>query len=191
MTENILGTHISARRTSEEAENLLRAVGAGDTRALETLYDAYLSLVFGIASRMVGPSTEAIEAVVGATFVAAWKAAPSYRGGHVGAWLGGIARNVASEALGNGGNRGYEPLAVDGLENAADPFLGKLDGTAIRAALASLPPDERMLLELGFFQRLGLVRMAEKAGVPAHTVKARIRSGLTRFRAVLKESRSA
>jgi RNA polymerase sigma-70 factor (ECF subfamily) len=189
--KKLLGAPVSTRRTSEEAENLLRAVGAGDTRALETLYDAYLPLVFGIASRMIGPSDRSIEAAVGATFVAAWHAAPAYREGHVGAWLGRITRNVASRALGRETSLSYEPLAASELDESVEPFLGKLDGTAIRAALATLPPSERMLLEMGFFERLGLVRMGEEAGVPAGSVKSLIRSGLTKFRAVLQDPLSA
>ena len=56
------------------------------------------------------------------------------------------------------------------------------EATAVRAAIASLPPDQKRALELAFFSGLTQQEIAEKLSEPLGTVKARIRRGLLKLR---------
>jgi RNA polymerase sigma-70 factor (ECF subfamily) len=193
-SNDILGTSAArpgggaiAQRLNDEAVKVIQSIAVGDTRALETLYDAYHPLVYGIARRILGDN-EAAEAVVQSTFLAAWHLAPLFRSGHVGAWLARISRDASMAALARRDDTGHEAVDLEAaLEGAGnEPYLGQLDGSMIRAALGALPPAERMVLELGFFERLGLIQLADKTGVAPGVVKSRIRSGLTRLRLTLR-----
>jgi RNA polymerase sigma-70 factor (ECF subfamily) len=56
------------------------------------------------------------------------------------------------------------------------------EATAVRAAVATLPADQKRALELAFFSGLTQQQIAEKLSEPLGTVKARIRRGLIKLR---------
>ena len=57
----------------------------------------------------------------------------------------------------------------------------------VRAALASLPRDQRMAVETAFFAGLSHSEVAVALGEPLGTVKSRIRLGLSSLRRTLME----
>ena len=82
----------------EEADDtaLVRAVAAGDARALESLYARYGTIVFGMVYRLLG-DRQAAEECTQDVFVAVWRGAASYDEGRsrVTTWVLTIARNRA------------------------------------------------------------------------------------------------
>jgi RNA polymerase sigma-70 factor (ECF subfamily) len=52
----------------------------------------------------------------------------------------------------------------------------------VRGVLASMPAEQRAVLEMAFFEGLTHVEIAGKTGQPLGTVKTRIRSGLLAVR---------
>jgi RNA polymerase sigma-70 factor (ECF subfamily) len=76
---------------------------------------------------------------------------------------------------------GDEPLA----EVAADPrdvLEQREQGALLRAALATLTPDERQAIEVTFFAGLTHAEAAARLDQPLGTIKTRIRSGLHKLR---------
>lgn len=57
---------------------------------------------------------------------------------------------------------------------------------AVRTAVAELPPEQRVAIEMAFFSGLSHAGIAESLGEPLGTVKARIRRGMMRLRDHLK-----
>jgi RNA polymerase sigma-70 factor (ECF subfamily) len=57
---------------------------------------------------------------------------------------------------------------------------------AVRAAMESIPPDQREAVNLAFFAGLTQIEIAERLGAPLGTVKARIRRGLLKLGNTLK-----
>jgi RNA polymerase sigma-70 factor (ECF subfamily) len=55
----------------------------------------------------------------------------------------------------------------------------------IRAAVNSLPHDQRLALEMAFFAGLTHAEIAEATGEPLGTIKARIRRGMLKLRDLL------
>ena len=61
-------------------------------------------------------------------------------------------------------------------------MFARLDAQRVRDALAKLPPEQRALIELGFFGGVTHQELARRTDTPLGTVKTRIRNGLRRMR---------
>jgi RNA polymerase sigma-70 factor (ECF subfamily) len=57
---------------------------------------------------------------------------------------------------------------------------------AVRAAVSSLPPEQRQAIELAFFGGLTYPEIAENLNQPLGTIKARIRRGMLKLRETLQ-----
>ena len=58
---------------------------------------------------------------------------------------------------------------------------------AVRTALATLTPEQRVLIEAAFFEGYTHSELATRFGVPLGTVKTRIRTGLAALRGRLEQ----
>jgi RNA polymerase sigma-70 factor, ECF subfamily len=54
--------------------------------------------------------------------------------------------------------------------------------------LVALPPEQREVLWLGYFEGLSSSEMAERVGVPIGTVKSRVAAALAALRSALSDS---
>ena len=118
----------------------------------------------------------------------AWVAAlagPGPRGGSVRAWLAAVTRNAARGlARRDGRRRDREPAAA--RDEALPPTGALVERASIQRSLVdhvlALPDPYRSALLLRFFEGLAPAEIAEREGVPAATVKTRLRRGLERLR---------
>ena len=80
-----------------------------------------------------------------------------------------------------------------GAVEVADP--GRLDALVDRWRMAHylsrLPGEERLLLQMRFYQELSQTEIADRTGVPLGTVKSRMVSGLNRLRELLEHEEGA
>lgn len=174
---------------TDEADVLMARVRERDPDAFESLYDAHHRLVYGVALRMLGEGTAA-EDVTQAVFLKVWNAPNLYRGGSFPAWIVRVTRNRALDLLRGRAVRNETELPEslpesEGMEEAA---FARIDAERVRKALASLPPEQREPIELGFFGGITHEEIARRCGAPLGTVKTRIRSGLQKLRAALGQS---
>jgi RNA polymerase sigma-70 factor, ECF subfamily len=167
---------------------LMERVRARDVGAFESLYDGYHRLVFGIGLRMLGDPGMA-EDLTQTVFLKIWSAPEAFRGGSFVAWVSRVARNRALDVL---RSRSVHPeadlpadLPLDGALD--DDVLARLDAQRVRDALATLPAEQRGLIELGFFGGITHQELARRTETPLGTVKTRIRSGLRKLREALGE----
>jgi RNA polymerase sigma-70 factor, ECF subfamily len=117
------------------------------------------------------------------------------------AWLIRIARNRAIDLLrarraranvavepaapvGTDAAHSIEPVTRDTPETA---LAGHAMADAVRAALATLMPEQRELIEAAFFEGYTHTELAARFGVPLGTVKTRIRTGLGTMRDRLEQ----
>ena len=61
------------------------------------------------------------------------------------------------------------------------------DARLVRSALDGLPPDQRQVVELAYFAGFSHSQIAEALGLPAGTVKGRMRLALSKLRIALGE----
>lgn len=159
---------------------------------MELLYDRLGRQAFGLAYRILGDGPSA-EDVVQEAFLALWRQADRLNParGRLASFLMTVVHHKAVDLLRT--RRGqtarqlpldpapFEQPQADILETVADS-LGR---EAIRKALQSLPPEQRVTIELAYFQGLTHVEIAEALALPLGTVKSRLRLGLEKMRSSL------
>jgi RNA polymerase sigma-70 factor (ECF subfamily) len=131
------------------------------------------------------------------TFIALWEKAAAFdrTRGSAFAWAVTFARNRAIDRVRSRRRRGeiLAAAAPDELGYHDDSAGPSADASAttgdqartIRAAVATLPAEQKRALELAFFSGLTQQEIAAKLSEPLGTVKARIRRGLLKLRDTL------
>jgi RNA polymerase sigma-70 factor, ECF subfamily len=187
----IVAEPVNENESKDRDIALLRRVAARDRDAFGQLYDIYSSLLYSIAARMLGNSTDA-EDVVQETFIQIWGKAESYdpRLGHPHAWVVTLVRNRAIDRIRSNKRRGslateseehFSALAPNS-ESANETVSGREKALAIHSAVCELPPDQRSAIELAFFSGLTQNEISTRLQEPLGTIKARIRRGLLKLR---------
>ena len=191
----------AATRPTDDAaalddQALLAQVVNGDSRALDTLYDRYARVVYGMALRILGES-ELAEDVVQETFWRVWRRARTFQSnrGKVAAWIFGIAHNLSVDELRRQRSRPrsvYDtdatPVLRDREDSRMDVVADALEnerGRLIDAALQHISADQREAIELAYFGGLSQSEIAARLQNPLGTVKTRIRLGLQKLRDIL------
>ena len=176
-------------------ETILAGLVAGRLDALETFYERYRTMAYGIARRITADDALA-EDVVQEAFLGAWRGAAGYVAGRgsVRTWLLAIVHHRAIDTV-------RRRRAVADLPDEADGALtpvslvtpdiwnevsARLDGAVVSEALATLPEAQRSALELAYFGGLSQTEIAMRTGAPLGTVKSRIRLGLLGLRRELE-----
>lgn len=165
----------------------------GDSLALGELYDRYTPLLYPMALRIVRTPADA-EDVVQQAWVQVWRSAANYdsKRGTVAAWLLTVTRTRALDLYRSLSSRKRAEGKVD-----PDPVTPPVDptrmasqgqvGERVRSALESLPPQQRQVIEIAYFEGLSQSEIAERLGAPLGTVKSWTRQGLTRLRELLPQ----
>lgn len=177
---------------------MIARLAVGDGAALDALYERYAGVVFGLVLRIVAERPVA-EDLLQEVFVRAWQRAGSYDGsrGRAGAWLCGIAHNLAIDELRRQRRRPQlaserddrdpprEPGVPNGREVAEEAWIN-LRRVQIETALARLPVAQRQVIELAYFEGFTQSQIAARLGEPLGTVKTRMRLGLRKLRDILQ-----
>lgn len=171
-------------------EQLMAAYVAGDEAAFELLFARTAPLVLGLLRRQVGP--EEAGDLVQQTFLQLHRARLDFApGARLRPWLLTIALNLGREHLRRKARRrtgtlgDADPQAVD-LASAGSALEGREDVARVRAALAQLPPAQREVIELHWFQGLPFPQVGALLGASAGAVKVRAHRGYQRLRALLE-----
>lgn len=154
-----------------------------DRATFEATYDRFGRVVYGVAYRMLGERAAA-EDIVQAVFLTLWSRPDAYREGNLGAWLARVARNRCLDVLRSRASRPQAEMPVELIAEGAldEGVFARLDGERVRAALAALPDEQRLPIEMGFFGGVTHAEIANRLGAPLGTIKTRIRAGLRRLR---------
>lgn len=164
----------------------------GDTEALGELYDRYAGTATATALRVVGSREEA-EDVVHDAFVAVWRKIDRFDAerGALRAWLMTVVRNRAIDrvrarrASTDLDDADERSLLRTGPNPTMEEALTRASAGDLRAAMASLPDDQRRALELAYFEGYTYREVAELTGVPAGTANGRLRLALGKLRDAL------
>ncbi|TMF93937.1 MAG: sigma-70 family RNA polymerase sigma factor [Chloroflexi bacterium] len=175
-------------------QELAVRLAAGNHEALAELYDRYAGLAYGVAIRVLGDPGRAEDAVQDA-FMNIWNRAASFdtNRGSLRAWLLTSVRNRCIDYLrGRGAHerqeRELQPEAAYAL-SASDPWRDvalSLERTAVRDAVASLPQEQRQVVEMAYFGGYTHTEIAEMARLPLGTVKGRMRLALEKMGSYLR-----
>jgi RNA polymerase sigma-70 factor (ECF subfamily) len=67
-----------------------------------------------------------------------------------------------------------------------DRVIASLRAERVRAAIAALPNEQRVVLSLAFWSGLSQREIADRTGTPLGTVKSRVRLGMSKLRERLR-----
>lgn len=179
-------------------DRLVSALEVRDERALETLYDRYGDYVYSVCLRMVG-DVQLAEDLSQEVFLRLWRRPELYdvsRGRFL-TWLLSVARNRAIDERRSRGRRFRletpPSLASEELLEAAptaedrDVAVVSEERVVVQRALATLPPEQRLAIQLAYFGGYTQQEIATGLHQPLGTVKTRIRLGLQKLRMLLVE----
>jgi RNA polymerase sigma-70 factor (ECF subfamily) len=176
-------------------EDLMVLVQQGEARAFEVIFDRHSGPAFSLAYRMCGRRSMA-EDVVQEAFVSLWRSGARYdrRRGSVRTWVLGVVHNRAVDAFRRGVVRESRNVPDEGIAERlpaaeqTDVEVARRDEARhVRSALEDLPAEQRQVVELAYFGGFSHTEIAEMLGLPAGTVKGRMRLALTKMRMALGE----
>jgi RNA polymerase sigma-70 factor (ECF subfamily) len=176
-------------------EELMALVYEGNTRAFEVVFDRHAGAAFSLAYRMCGRRPLA-EEVVQEAFMSLWRSAARYdpARGSVRSWVLRVVHNRAIDAFrrelpstSHDVPDDWISEALPARERTEDEVERRSDARLVRCALEDLPPDQRQVIELAYFGGFSHSQIAAALGLPAGTVKGRMRLGLSKLRIALRE----
>ena len=185
---------MSANYTDEQ---LVEALGRGESWVMAALYDRYARLVFSLAYKVLNDRATA-EETVQEVFVKVWRRARDYtpERGKFSSWLTGIAHHHAIDEL---RRRRVRPSAAEDetavlevVDDAPAPLekaMQSLERRRIVEALGAIPVDQRRAIELAYFEGFTQQEIADKLGEPLGTIKTRMRLGMQKLKTLLEEGR--
>lgn len=185
-------------------ESLMLRYRDGDVRAFELLVTRHRKPVFNFILRFVRDTAQA-EDVTQETFLRLIKGADAYeRQAKFTTWLYTIARNLCVDASRRGKHRkaasldapvgdddgaSLLDLVPDGGAGVDRQAQSRELGARLRAALESLPDEQREIFLLREVADLQFNEIANVVGCPENTVKSRMRYALEKLREALEEYR--
>ena len=180
---------------SNEDSFLIQSIAQQDEVALSELYDRYARVLYAVAFKSLGIKEEAEEVVLD-VFSQVWRIAERYdsRKARVDSWLFMLTRSRILDRLRARQRANKIPcISIDATQiqlppASVDPVEEALISerrTHILAALETLPPEQRLVIELAYYQGISQSEIAAQTGLSVGTVKTRIRLGLNKLRVAL------
>lgn len=175
----------ASNRTDSE---LLAAMARGERDALAALYDRHAPILLALGRRILTDTREA-EDLVHDVFVEAWHAASTYDPARAAplTWLVVRTRSRALDRL-RAARRALVASERHPPVTSSPPPVDTSDHTTLSGALGNLPPAQRAVLELAYYEDLSATEIATRLGVPVGTVKSRTAAALSKLRARLHDS---
>lgn len=182
-------------RLADDAE-LVQRLKMRDPKAMSDLYDRYGRLAYSLICRVVrNPS--AAEDLLQETFMRVWNRVGSFDAerGALGPWVLAVARNRAIDYLRSvDGRMQAGAVDLDRIEHPAQ--FSDLDASALaidrvrrlKSAFEKLTPNQRLVIELAYYEGMSQTEMAERLKQPLGTVKTWTRSALKILRDELMEA---
>ncbi len=171
-------SHPTAGASEPTVPDLVARAQRGDVDAFGVLYRQHESRVFAICLRLAGDRQRARELMHDA-FVRAWERLGTYRGDAAfGTWLHRLTVNVVLEAARRDQRRTARvELAEDDESMVGVPASGVSDPLtrmALEEAIASLPPNARLVFVLHDVEGFAHDEIAAQMGLASGTVRAHL-----------------
>lgn len=166
-------------------EQLLLQLASGDLTAMQEIYTATSSAVYGFALSILKHASDA-EDVMQETYVRLYRSAPTYQPmGKPMAWIFTIVRNLSLMKL-----RGNKPDVLPEdfeLSDEGEPYRQAEDRLVLNAAMQVLSDEERQIITLHAVSGMKHREIADLMELPLSTVLSKYRRGLKKLQEHLKE----
>lgn len=193
--QHIRSISFQSNELSDEA--LISAIAGGAVWAMEPLYQRYSRILYSLAYRMVSDHQVA-EDLIQEAFLSVWRRATSYspQSGAVRSWLVSIVHHRTIDYLRAVRRRSsMKETTLDEVDqddrtafpDVWDEAWRSVQSAQVRSALMNIPTEQRMVIELSYFQGWTHSEIAEGCQIPLGTVKARMRLGLQHLKRELAQ----
>jgi RNA polymerase sigma factor (sigma-70 family) len=172
-------------------EELVYLLKQRDQQAFSYLYDNYAPALNGIICRMVADKTLA-EDLLQEVFVKIWNNFSGYDNtkGRLFTWMLNLTKNLTIDTLRSKGYKKQAKILSDenSVSNLSDNSNGitKFDVIGLRKLLGTLKPEQRLLIDMAYFNGFTQDEIARETGIPLGTVKTRMRSAIIELRKILQ-----
>ena len=167
---------------------LIAGVVKRDRPSFDLFYERYAQIIFNLCVRILRDEAEAQD-VLQEIFLQIWRDAERFDASRasVKTWLFTIARSRSLDRYRS------RKTVRDRLEDQTEdqlqqiPDQADLQGASVSqqyvlGALAQLSPEQRLVLELSYYEGLTQEEIAERLKEPLGTIKSRIRAALIKLR---------
>lgn len=191
----ILTTALRYKDDGDLVERLKRH----DAQAMAVLYDRYGRLTYSIILRIVRNEAVA-EDLVQETFFRVWNRVQAFdpAKGALGPWILTVARNRAIDYLRSIEGRNAEStFEIGNMEHPAlfqemESGILNMDRVKmLKSAFDKLTPNQRVVIELAYYEGLSQTEMSARLKQPLGTVKTWVRTALKALRDELGEALTA
>lgn len=177
------GTLMSSAMSSSESKGelaaLVRAVAAGDTRALASLYRVVEGRVYAFACSRLNDPEQAAE-VLQDVMLEVWRGAAGFEGrSRALTWILGITHHKIGDTLRRRARWDPDPPPGEDIPDTATPAptarAERNERKAqVRRALTALSDAHRQIIHLALYQGLSYPEISRLLGIPEGTVKTRM-----------------
>ena len=190
---------LAASINAEVDPELVRRLKNREPQAMAELYDRYGRLTYALIFRIVRNGAVA-EDLVQETFLRVWNRVHAFdqERGSFGPWILAVARNRAIDYLRSADGRVMQsPFELEKMEEPSlftdfERDILNIDRTRmLREAFQKLTPNQRIVIELAYYEGLSQTEMADRMKQPLGTVKTWVRSALKTLREQLGQAATA
>ena len=167
--------------------NLLRE---RSEKAFSYLHDNYSGALYGVIHSII-TDAETANDILQDVFLNIWKKIESYdpSKGRLFTWMLNIARNAAIDKLRSKSFRDglkNQPISENVDIGAGSAINPAINDVGLRKVISRLKEEQRVLIDLSYFQGFTHEEIAKAMSMPLGTVKTRIRSALIQLRTLIQ-----
>ena len=172
-------------------EELVALLRDRNPSAFSYLYDNYAGALYGIIFRMV-EDTPLAEDILQDAFIKIWNNFTQYDNtkGRLFTWMMNITRNFTIDTLRSKGYKKQKKISQD--ENSVIHYRDKslnddrFDTIGLKKQLQYLKPDQKIIIDLAYFNGYTQEEISKEMNIPLGTVKTRMRTAIIELRKLLQ-----
>ncbi len=173
-----------------ETKELIYCLKNNSKAAFSVLYDAYATVLFGVAFRIVNNKTVAEELFQDA-FVKIWRHIDQYDAekSSLFTWMLNITQNTCKDYFRSKQYRYQTMNAQDGLDNIPFKYMPQtannpVENIDLQRIVQTLEPKYKDIIELVYISGYSQEQVSEKLNLPLGTVKTRSRNALKKLKSI-------
>mgnify|MGYP003631055950 CR=1 FL=1 len=193
--ETPIGEGLTGEDGADDLAACLQAVGERQDRdAFRVLFEHFAPRIKSYGVKL-GCTSQQADELVQETLVKVWRKAGLYHAekSAPSTWIFRIARNQRIDSFRRENHPDFDPndpcFIPDG-DTPADIMIEQQQShDRLRATLETLPEEQKLLLQMSFYEDMSHSLIAEKLSLPLGTVKSRLRLAMGKLRSRLDEYR--
>ena len=178
--------------TYTEQELIIR-LQQKDQQAFSYLYDNYAAALNAVVYRMV-EDKELSEDILQEAFVKIWNNFTNYdkTKGRLFTWMLNLTRNLTIDTLRSKGYKKQSKISGDenSVSNLQDNNSGieKFDTLGLKKQLSTLKADQRLIIDMAYFNGFTQDEISKELGIPLGTVKTKMRTAILELRKFIQHT---